>query len=234
MAGAMSDSTRRFSQLSDPDDRAADLGAAAATISAIALAAATTSTSTTPGSATRVTASQLLDALTLLHRVQDELAAIEPVLITAARQAGVSWQSLAPALGVASRQAAERRYLRLLPAAAADRDSTGDERVRAERDRRAGSRAVARWANDNTADLRRLAGQIASLDDLDPDAAGPIRRLHHALADADARALPALLADAQQHLHRYPDLAGQVDTVTARTEQVRRDTQQDRGGAAPR
>jgi hypothetical protein len=119
---------------------------------------------------------------------------------------------------VASRQAAERRYLRLAPAAAGAADSTGDGRVRAERDRRAGHRAVARWANDHTADLRRLAGQITGLADLGDDAAVPIDRLHRALADADASALPGLLTDAREHLHRHPDLADQVGSVTARAE----------------
>jgi len=34
-------------------------------------------------------------------------------LIGAARAAGISWAELAPAMGVTSRQAAERRYLRV-------------------------------------------------------------------------------------------------------------------------
>jgi hypothetical protein len=145
------------------------------------------------------TATDLLGALVLLRRVQNELAAVEPALIRAAREAGVSWQELAPALGVASRQAAERRYLRLVPAAAGDPDSTRDGRVRAERDRRAGHRAVAQWANDNTADLRRLAGQVTALTDLGDHAA----------------------------------LAGQIDTLTAQTDRVRRATQRERDHTAP-
>jgi len=48
----------------------------------------------------------LIDALLLLRWAQDELAALEPELIAAARAMGASWQQLAPALGVASRQAA--------------------------------------------------------------------------------------------------------------------------------
>jgi hypothetical protein len=219
---------KAFQQLGDIDTNTPDLGAAAARIAATARA-----TTTTPDAieSTGMTAGDLLDALTLLHWVQDELSLIEPALIAAARQAGVSWQTLAPALGVASRQAAERRYLRLVPAADGP-SGTGDSRVRAERDRRAGHRAVAQWANDHTADLRRLAGQITGLADLGDDAAAPIDRLHRALADADASTLPALLADAQRHLHRHPDLADQVDSVTARTEQVRRRTQQRRDSTA--
>ena len=177
-------------------------------------------------------AQRLLDALTVLRWAQSELAAMEPELITAARTAGVSWQALAPALGVASRQAAERRYLRLIPATADQEGSTRDDRVRAERDRRAGHRAVARWANDNTADLRRLAGQVTALTDLGASAAVDIGRLHRALAEPDATALPGLLAGAQRHLGRHPDLADQIDTVTARTDQVRRQTQRRRHRAA--
>lgn len=174
----------------------------------------------------------LLDALVLLRWVQADLAAMEPTLIGAARAAGVSWQDLAPALGVASRQAAERRYLRLLPAAPDQQGSTRDERVQAERDRRAGHRAVTRWANTNTADLRQLAGQVTALDDLDPSAATEVDRLRDALADADAAQLPALLADAHRHLSRHPRLAERIDAVTTATDQVRLEGAQHRGSSS--
>jgi hypothetical protein len=45
---------------------------------------------------------ELLHALILLRWAQTELAGLEPTLIAAARAAGLSWQALAPALGVAS------------------------------------------------------------------------------------------------------------------------------------
>jgi hypothetical protein len=176
-------------------------------------------------------AGRVLDALERLRLVQAELAALEPVLIGAARAAGASWREIAPALGVASRQAAERRYLRVLPATAGDDDSTRDERVRAERDRRAGRRAVAQWADDNTADLRRLAGQITALSDLDGAASGDLGRLHDALGGAGAAELPALLAQTQRHLVGHPDLARQVDAVIGRTDEVRRRVQQERDDA---
>jgi hypothetical protein len=169
-----------------------------------------------------VSAAELLDALMLLRWVQTELAGLEPVLIAAARTAGVSWQALAPALGVASRQAAERRYLRGATAPTGRPGTTRDDRVQAERDRRAGDRAVARWANDNTADLRRLAGQITALTDLGEAATGDLAQLHQALGDADAAALPGLLAAAHQHLPEHPDLAAQIDTITDHTDEVRR------------
>ena len=177
------------------------------------------------------TPEQVLAALARLRWAQAELESAEHRLITAARAAGVSWQALAPALGVASRQAAERRYLRLTPADGDD--STRDDRVRAERDRRAAHRAVTRWANDHTADLRRLAGRITSLTDLGDDAAGDVGRLNDALAGPDAGALPGLLADTHRHLGAHPELAGQIDTVLSRADQVRRHTQQRRDQGRP-
>jgi hypothetical protein len=169
-----------------------------------------------------------LAALRLLHRLRGAADELEPALIDAARRAGASWQALAPALGLASRQAAERRYLRLVPPTAEQVGSTRDERVRQVRDRRAGTRAVNGWANDNTADLRRLAAQITILDDLNPASAEDISRLNDALGGADASALPALLAAARQHLHDHPALLQRIDTVTADTARVRRQTQQQR------
>lgn len=164
----------------------------------------------------------LLDALVLLRWAQAELAGLEPVLIAAARAAGISWQALAPALGVASRQAAERRYLRGAAVPTDQPGDTRDDRVQAERDRRATHRAVARWANDNTADLRRLAGQITALTDLGDAATADLAQLHRALGDPDAAALPDLLAATHQHLPDHPDLAAQIDTITDRTDQIRR------------
>jgi hypothetical protein len=174
-----------------------------------------------------LTPGELLDALVVLRRVQAELAALEPVLVGAARDMGVSWQELAPALGVGSRQAAERRFLRSLPATSEARQ---DDRVRAERDRRAGQRAVDRWANDHTAHLRRLAGQVTALTDLGAGAAADVGRLQHALGAADATELPHLLAETLRHLSAHPDLAGHIDEVTADTDRIREETQRRRDG----
>ena len=179
------------------------------------------------------TTEQVLAALARLRWAQDELESAEHRLITAARAAGVSWQALAPALGVASRQAAERRYLRLTPAQDAGDDRTQDDRVRAERDRRAAHRAVTRWANDHTADLRRLAGRITALTDLGDAAAPDLGRLNDALAGTDAGALPGLLADTHRHLGGHPELADQIDTVVSHTDRVRRRTQQRRDRGRP-
>ncbi len=86
-------------------------------------------------------------------------------------------------------------------------------RVQAERDRRAGDRAVGQRANDHTADLRGLAGQITALTDPDSAATGALVRLHRAFGDADATALPA---HTHPHLVEHPHLADQVARVSAR------------------
>jgi hypothetical protein len=198
-----------------PEDR--DLAVVTAAIAATAHAIQQPTVDKPP-----VNGAELLDALELLRWTQTKLASLEPVLIAAARAAGVSWQALAPALGVASRQAAERRYLRSISAPTDQPGDTRDDRVQAERDRRAARRAVAQWANDNTADLRRLAGQITALTDLGEAATDDLAQLHQALGDADATALPDLLAAAHQHLPDHPDLAAQIDTITTRTNQIRR------------
>jgi hypothetical protein len=206
----------RVTQMADTPAGRRDLAAATA-----ALAATAHTLGQSTSDSTAVSPAELLDALVLLRWAQTELAAIEPVLIAAARVAGVSWQALAPALGVASRQAAERRYLRITSGPTYQPGATRDARVQAERDRRAGHRAVAQWANDNTADLRQLAGQVTALTDLDA-AAEALGRLHEALGDPDASSLPDLLAATHHHLPDHPDLAARIDTVTARTDQIRR------------
>ncbi|NUR95404.1 MAG: hypothetical protein HOV67_09110 [Kribbellaceae bacterium] len=163
-----------------------------------------------------------LKALAELRVLQDQLAAWEPLLIGAARERGVSWAAIAPALGVASRQAAERRYLRLNPHTTDPEGMTGEQRVQAARDRRAGDRAVTRWARDNAADLRRLAAQITALEDLEPGTRASADRLLEALGDSDSAALLAPLAEAGAKLEdSHPHLAGQVSDITVTTDQLR-------------
>ncbi|OEV13609.1 hypothetical protein AN218_02725, partial [Streptomyces nanshensis] len=94
---------------------------------------------------------QVLAALLLLRELRDQLAGWETGLIETAREAGASWAELAPPLGVASRQAAERRYLRLRPGAPG---ANGEERIQAVRERRAADRSVTTWARGNAAGLR--------------------------------------------------------------------------------
>ncbi|MGY5014314.1 type III effector protein [Streptomyces sp. 900105755] len=155
---------------------------------------------------------QALASLLLLRQVRERLAGWETGLIETARDAGASWADLAHPLGVASRQAAERRYLRGRPGPAG---TTGEQRVQATRERRAAERTTATWARRNAADLRRIAGQITALTDL-PDAARlPLGRLHAALAQDDPAELIRPLGDTRPHLTgTHPDLAAQLDTLT--------------------
>jgi hypothetical protein len=157
---------------------------------------------------------EVVAALEVLRRLREELAGWEPELIGAARAAGASWVDLAPALGVASRQAAERRYLRLRPSTSGE--PTGEARVRAERDRRAGDRAVANWARENSATLRELAGQVSAVTGAD--------HVRDALAHDDPAALLTPLAGARADLAPgHPTLAARVESITEEAERLRRD-----------
>nr|WSW64837.1 type III effector protein [Streptomyces sp. NBC_00995] len=167
-----------------------------------------------------VSAEQALAALLLLRELRDQLAEWEPGLIEAARDAGSSWADLAHPLGVASRQAAEKRYLRVRPGAPG---ATGEQRVQATRSRRAADRNVTAWARTNAADLRQLAGQITALTDLPAPAGTPLARLAQALADNDAANLIGPLADTHVHLKAdHPDFAARVDTITNSADELRR------------
>ncbi|GAB1340220.1 hypothetical protein ACE1SV_68100 [Streptomyces sp. E-15] len=155
---------------------------------------------------------QALATLMLLRQVRERLAGWETGLIETARDAGASWADLAHPLGVASRQAAERRYLRGRPGAAG---TTGEQRVTATRQARAAERTTATWARANAADLRRLAGQITALADLPPAARRPLDELHAALAHDDPADLVAPLTAARPHLATaHPDLAARLDALT--------------------
>jgi hypothetical protein len=178
-----------------------------------------------------LSADEALAALVALRDLRARLDAWEPRLIAAARRAGATWEALAPALGVTSRQAAERRYLRL-ETGGGPAGGTREERVRAVRDRRAGDRAVDQWARANGADLRQLAGQITALTGLGPEAQPSVDRLHAALGDADAATLVPLLADAGGRLPAaHAALADRVAAVTRDTAQVRARTHRRRDPA---
>ncbi|MYT27570.1 hypothetical protein [Streptomyces sp. MspMP-M5] len=155
---------------------------------------------------------QALASLMLLRQVREQLAGWETGLIETARHAGASWADLAHPLGVASRQAAERRYLRGRPGPAG---TTGEQRVQATRERRAAARTTATWARRNAADLRRIAGQITALTDLPATARLPLTQLHAALAHDDPAELIRPLNATRPHLTtNHPDLAAQLDTLT--------------------
>jgi hypothetical protein len=165
-------------------------------------------------SAHQPSAAELLAALVVLRQLRDDLARWEPQLITAARELGTSWASIAPALGLASRQAAERRYLRLSPLPSGT--TVGEDRVREVRDQRAGDRAVNEWAQKNAAALRQLAGQIIGLPDMRP------RKLAAALSDDDPAALLGPLSQVRERLRaNHPELADRIGSLTDQADQLR-------------
>ncbi|MFJ8677688.1 type III effector protein [Streptomyces sp. NPDC093589] len=195
--------------------------AAAAALNTIneAVRTAQTSQSGAQSKDGQASADQALAALLLLRELRDDLAGWEPGLIETARAAGSSWTELARPLGVASRQAAERRYLRVRPG---DPGNTGEQRVQATRNRRAADRNINAWARSNAAELRQLAGQITALTDLPTRARTPLARLADALADNDAANLIAPLVDTHPHLKAaHPGFAARIETITHNTDRLR-------------
>ncbi|MEU3984461.1 type III effector protein [Streptomyces sp. NPDC026672] len=159
-------------------------------------------------------AEQALASLMLLRQVREQLAGWETGLIETARDAGASWADLARPLGVASRQAAERRYLRGRPGPTG---TTGEQRVTATRQARAAERATATWARANAADLRRLAGQITALAHLAPGARSAQAALHAALGATDAAELVAPLTGMRPYIDaRHTDLVRCLDALDDR------------------
>jgi hypothetical protein len=187
------------------------------------------------GALPAVDAGTVLAALALLRELQDELAALEPRLIEAARGLGVSWNELAPVLGVASRQAAERRYLRLRPARTDEGGTTRDERVRNERDRRAEIRAVDDWARGHAGALRLVAARVAELQGssgLDGPARRRVDEVGSSLAGDDLAALlAALTAVAGDLTESHPGLARSIDDIAGQTDELRARTRQRRSSA---
>ncbi|MGW5534470.1 type III effector protein [Streptomyces sp. NPDC004009] len=187
--------------------------AAAAALEAIddALRTAQRQVPDAPG-ASSVGAERALASLSLLRQVREELAGWETGLIETAREAGASWADLARPLGVASRQAAERRYLRNRPGPAG---TTGEQRVQAAREHRAAQRSTTAWARNHAAELRRVAAQITALTDLPDAARHPLGELDAALALDDPAALVRPLNAARPHLAAHPDLAARLDALAS-------------------
>lgn len=154
---------------------------------------------------------QALASLLLLRQVREQLAGWETGLIETARHAGATWADLAHPLGVASRQAAERRYLRGRPGPPG---STGEQRVHTTREHRAVQRTTATWARRNAAALRRIAGRITALTDLPATAHPLLTQLDTALATDDPTALLHPLTATRPHLSAHPTLATQLDALT--------------------
>ncbi|MFI6151125.1 type III effector protein [Kitasatospora sp. NPDC051170] len=216
----------------EPDPRPGPVSFLAAT-AALASIDDAVRTARTPSSATQGTvedgAEQALAALLLLRELRTQLAGWEAPLVEAARAGGATWADLARPMGVASRQAAENRYLRLRPTGTTSPGETGAERVKAVRDRRAASRAVGAWARDHGAALRVLAAQITAASGHTPAAGPALTALTTALGAADPADLIAPLADMRPHLATaHPDLADRLDDLTRQTDRLRDDSDQRR------
>lgn len=174
-----------------------------------------------PGREPQTDPGNALAALVLLRELRSELAGWEAGLVETARSVGATWADLAQPMGVSSRQAAETRYLRLR-LAERDAATTGAERVKAVRDRRAADRTVTTWARANAADLRMLAAQIAGLTDLSPAAGPAMTDLHAALGAADAADLVTPLAALRPHLgDGHSDLTARLDALEDHADQLR-------------
>ncbi|MFJ4675916.1 hypothetical protein [Kitasatospora sp. NPDC088783] len=165
-----------------------------------------------------------LAALLLLRELRTELAGWEAGLVETAREAGATWADLAHPMGVASRQAAENRYLRLKPATGrggGTRTATGAERVKAVRDRRAADRTVTAWARDHAAELRVLAAQLTATP-LPRDAHPAQAALTTALGTTDPADLLPPLTAIRPHLDTdRNDLATRLDTLIHHTTRLR-------------
>ncbi|WP_441250483.1 hypothetical protein [Kitasatospora sp. McL0602] len=207
----------------------ASLPAAAAALAAIDTAVRTAQNPPPPGPeqappAPGESPERALAALLLLRELRTQLAAWESPLVETARTAGATWADLAHPMGVASRQAAENRYLRLRPTTAAS--TTGAQRVKDIRDRRAADRAITAWARDNATELRILAAQITALTDLPATAHPHLDVLRTALGHNDPAQLLTPLTDIRPYLAtgHHHDVATRLDTLTTHTDRLRDDS----------
>lgn len=140
---------------------------------------------------------ELNSALTALGGVpalRSDLDALERATIDAARRAGASWNDVAAALGVGSRQAAEQRRLRLggIPRGESAPSATSAARIRRRR-----QRDVDAWAGEAVIALRSVVFDLGiCLDDstAEPATEATIRLARSTLRIA-AAAEPGALVD---------------------------------------
>lgn len=131
---------------------------------------------------------RVLAALLVIRTLRDKLLLDERRLIGAARSLNVTWQRIAHAQELKSRQAAERRYLQLrddLDIAHDDQERTQAERVEAARARRA-RRTEYTWATAHATPIISLALRLEAVEGLQQRAdASEVARKAHRLANAD-------------------------------------------------
>jgi hypothetical protein len=111
----------------------------------------------------------VLAALRVIRMLRDKLDNDERLLISQARHNKITWQQIADASEMSSRQSAERRHLQLNSAAAkpdGTKARTQSERVEFIREARS-RRAEQEWTLQHGASIRKLAAALASLEDLE-------------------------------------------------------------------
>lgn len=148
---------------------------------------------------------EVLAALALTPRLRSDLDRAERRLIDTAREQGASWQDIAAALGLRSRQAAEQRWLRLAGASGRDAAEARKDRVRQRYvDIAAGEEAVA------------LRAAVAALHDrIDrPYAESPFLSLARRTLSAALQADPGALYDLAKLA--VDDLAGVPEPMLGR------------------
>jgi hypothetical protein len=142
-----------------------------------------------------------LDGLAVIRALRADLDRDELSLIRMARGAGASWQGIAHASGITSRQGAEQRALRL------EAERAGGQRLEPPaRHRRRSARREEAWLRRNTVRIRQTATEITATGTCLPAELGDtIDGLAAALADPEITPaalmgwLSVLTYEARQH-----------------------------------
>lgn len=147
-------------------------------------------------------ADEVLACLARLRAIRTDLDRVERELINAARERGTAWTAIADSLGVASRQAAEQRWLRL-------RGGSSRDPVRV-RSRQREQRLVDELSGGALVELRRAAVELCRYIEADRDWDGRHSRAALARAslatavDASPSGLYALCHNAISDLEQIP------------------------------
>ena len=165
-------------------------------------------------------AEEALAALLMLRELRDQLAGWETGLIETARAAGASWADLAHPFGVASRQAAERRYLRGTP-----RNSRHHRRTARTGHPQPARRRPHRQRLGPRPTPPNCANSPARSPPSPTSRPAPGHPWPGSPTPSPTTTLPLLIApltDARPHLEaNHPDLAARIDTITHHTNQLR-------------
>jgi len=110
----------------------------------------------------RMSATDALAAILVIRQLREDLAKGEAFLIEAARELGATWERVAPALEVGTRQAAERRYTSLKMPFYGEPKTTR-ARIEANRNETARTKARRRFVLANAEEIVDVAEQVLAL-----------------------------------------------------------------------